>query len=129
CFKTLCHLAREKSVCRPAIRQHLIKRRSNVSRSKNILSNIKGLKQMKHSELMDELDKRRNAAAGMGGERKLEKRRESGDLNAQERLDKLVDPGSFFEVGLLGASAFELDKDVTPRDGKIVGFGKIDGQH
>lgn len=84
---------------------------------------------MKHSELMNELDKRRIAAAGMGGERKLEKRRESGDLNAQERLDKLVDPGSFFEVGLLGASAFEQDKEVTPRDGKIVGFGKIDGRH
>jgi len=83
---------------------------------------------MKHSEILNALDERRAFASGMGGPRKLEKRKQQGALNAQERLDKLVDPDSFLELGLLGASFLEQDKDVTPRDGKIVGFGKIDGR-
>jgi len=83
---------------------------------------------MKHNELMKSLDEKRTAAARMGGPQKLEKRKQAGDLNAEERLEKLVDPGSFIELGLLGASIIDDDKDVTPRDGKIVGFGRIDGR-
>ncbi|HTK02440.1 MAG TPA: carboxyl transferase domain-containing protein [Bordetella sp.] len=84
---------------------------------------------MPHQDLLAELDRRRETARAMGGEDKLAKRRTSGDLNAQERLDKLVDPDSFIELGLLGASArFELEAADTPRDGKLVGFGRIDGR-
>jgi len=83
---------------------------------------------MKHSEILKSLDEKRAAASRMGGPKKLEKRRQEGQLNAQERLDVLVDPGSFLELGLLGASAFDQDKDVTPRDSKIVGFGKVEGR-
>ncbi|TCT03728.1 acyl-CoA carboxylase subunit beta [Paralcaligenes ureilyticus] len=80
---------------------------------------------MKHQALLDTLDQKRAAAAAMGGERKLQKRKETGDLNAQERLDVLVDGDSFIELGLLAASVFDQDREATPRDGKIVGFGKI----
>ncbi len=84
---------------------------------------------MTHDELLAELDARRAAARRMGGEKKLAKRRERGVLNAWERLQCLVDGGSFVELGLLGtASVVEADRDKTPRDGKIVGFGKIDGR-
>ena len=83
---------------------------------------------MKHQEMLDTLDDRRATAAAMGGQKKLEKRKESGDMNAQERLDALVDKDSFIELGLLGASAIDGDKENTPRDGKIVGFGKIDNR-
>jgi methylmalonyl-CoA decarboxylase subunit alpha len=84
---------------------------------------------MAHEALMDELDRRRAKASAMGGEQKLAKRRERGQLNAEERLDTLVDDGTFFEVGLLGASGvFEADVAATPRDGKLTGFGKIDGR-
>lgn len=83
---------------------------------------------MKHAELIKTLDEKRTSAARMGGEEKLEKRKESGSLNAEERLEKLLDQGSFIELGLLGSSVFDKDKDVTPRDGKIVGFGLIDGR-
>lgn len=81
---------------------------------------------MAHEELMAELDQRRKRAAAMGGEEKLAKRKNRGQLNAQERLEALVDPGSFIEVGLLGASSFVRDEPKTPRDGKMVGFAKID---
>ena len=42
----------------------------------------------------------------MGGPDKLAKRKERGQLNAQERLDALVDKDSFIELGLLGASSY-----------------------
>jgi acetyl-CoA carboxylase carboxyltransferase component len=84
---------------------------------------------MAHEALMNELDERRGKAAAMGGEKKLAKRREQGQLNAEERLEALVDKDTFFEVGLLGASGvFEADVGATPRDGKLTGFGKIEGR-
>lgn len=83
---------------------------------------------MAHEALLADLDERRKAASRMGGERKLDKRRERGQLNAQERLDALVDPDSFLEVGLLGASFLDGDAPETPRDGKLTGFARIDGR-
>lgn len=84
---------------------------------------------MAHEAMLAELDKRRIAARAMGGERKLAKRRDEGALNAQERLDALVDKDSFLEVGLLGRSAYSAaEAEKTPRDGKITGFGRIDGR-
>ncbi len=83
---------------------------------------------MAHEALLDDLDRRRLKSTAMGGEKKLAKRREGGQLNAQERLDALVDRESFFEMGLLGASSIEAEKDTTPRDGKLTGFAKIEGR-
>lgn len=84
---------------------------------------------MPHEKLLSDLDARRAAARAMGGEKKLERRREAGQLNAQERLEHLVDPGSFYETGLLGRSAYSAeDAAKSPRDGKITGFGSIDGR-
>ena len=59
---------------------------------------------MAHEALLAELDRRRAQAGRMGGPEKLEKRKGRAQLNAQERLDHLVDPGSFVETGLLGDS-------------------------
>ena len=84
---------------------------------------------MSHEKLLDELDRRRAAAGAMGGPEKLEKRKGRNQLNGEERLATLVDPGSFIEVGLLGASGvFDADVQATPRDGKITGFARIDGR-
>ena len=84
---------------------------------------------MPHEELLAELDHRRAKAEAMGGEEKLAKRRERGDLNAMERLDFLVDEGSFVETGLLGVSSmYKEDEARTPRDGKVAGFAKVDGR-
>jgi acetyl-CoA carboxylase carboxyltransferase component len=84
---------------------------------------------MAHEEIMNELDERRAQAKRMGGEAKLKRRAENGDLNAQERLDILVDEDSFIEMNLLATSSFsDAEAAKTPRDGKITGFGKIDGR-
>ena len=81
---------------------------------------------MPHDALMAELEKRKQAARTMGGEKKLAKRKERGQLNAQERLDALVDPNSFIELGLLGSSTIDEDVTETPRDGKITGFARVE---
>jgi methylmalonyl-CoA decarboxylase subunit alpha len=84
---------------------------------------------MAHDKLLAELDRRRAAAAAMGGEAKLAARKAKGQLNAVERLEALIDGGSFMEVGLLGASGvFAADVPSTPRDGKVAGFAKVDGR-
>lgn len=84
---------------------------------------------MAHEKILADLDERRAQARRMGGPEKLQRRKERGDLNAEERLEVLVDKDSFTEVGLLGASGvFDADAPATPRDGKITGFGKIDGR-
>lgn len=64
----------------------------------------------------------------MGGPVALEKRRLSGALNARERLELLFDKGTFSETGLFATSIREQDRDRTPADGKITGFGKIEGR-
>ena len=84
---------------------------------------------MAHEEMLAKLEGLREQAKAMGGEAKLASRRDNGQLNAQERLDALVDEESFFEVGLLGRSSYsEKEAAKTPRDGKITGFGRIDGR-
>ena len=46
---------------------------------------------MAHQEILAELDQRRSRASQMGGEKKLSKRKSNGDLNAEERLEKLCE--------------------------------------
>jgi methylmalonyl-CoA decarboxylase subunit alpha len=72
---------------------------------------------------------RRAAAMGMGGPDKLERRRAQGVLNARERIDALIDEGSFVESGLFATSSvFEKDRARTPADGKIAGFARVEGR-
>jgi acetyl-CoA carboxylase carboxyltransferase component len=73
-------------------------------------------------------EQRRAKALAMGGTEKLQKRAESGVLNARSRIEGLVDPGSFCESGLFAQSAFEEDRERTPADGKITGYARIDGR-
>ena len=61
----------------------------------------------------------------MGGPERLAKRRAAGVLNARERIDYLFDAGTFVESGLLATSAYPQDRDRSPADGKITGYGKI----
>ena len=79
-------------------------------------------------DLLNELEQRRRKALAMGGPERLAKRRAAGILNARERIDYLLDPGTFIESGLLATSAYPEDRDRSPADGKIAGYGKISGR-
>jgi acetyl-CoA carboxylase carboxyltransferase component len=81
-----------------------------------------------YDEQRAHLDARVGVALGMGGEAKLAQRRASGHLNARERIEGLLDPGSFSETGLLAVSIVPADRASSPADAKITGTGRIDGR-
>ena len=67
-------------------------------------------------------------ARAMGGADKLAKRRQAGTLNVRERIDYLLDAGTFRESGLFGMSYLPEMRESTPCDGKVTGFGKLEGR-
>ncbi|MBT3225213.1 MAG: carboxyl transferase [Deltaproteobacteria bacterium] len=75
---------------------------------------------------IDELKRRKAKALEMGGKRKVDAQHKKGFFTARERIEKLLDPDSFFEIGLLNHSDVRGMEDKTPADGKIDGFGTID---
>ena len=83
---------------------------------------------MPFEESLSELESRKQKALAMGGEKKLAERKAQGLLNARERIARLFDAGTFLESGMHAASSRPEDKDVTPADGKIAGFGRINGR-
>jgi acetyl-CoA carboxylase carboxyltransferase component len=82
----------------------------------------------RQAQLDADFEQRQAHAMAMGGSRKLDRRREQGVLNARERIDRLFDPGSFIESGLFATSAVPVDSSSTPTDGKVAGFGRIQGR-
>jgi len=81
-----------------------------------------------HEDLIKDLEAHKAKALGMGGPAKLAKRREAGVMNARERLDGLLDRGSFHESGLFAKALRPEVREKSPADGKIAGFGKIHGR-
>ena len=81
---------------------------------------------MAFEEMLNELNERRNKVLGMGGPEKIEKRRAQGHLNARERIDYLLDDGSFVESGLFATAIRKEVRHKAPGDGKLAGIGRID---
>jgi acetyl-CoA carboxylase carboxyltransferase component len=78
--------------------------------------------------ILRDLAARREAGRALGSRDALDKLRESGKLNARERLDILLDPGSFEEIGVLARSQSPMLRERTPADGIVAGWGTIDGR-
>ena len=83
---------------------------------------------MAFDDVLEELDARNRTALAMGGEEKLAQRKAQGLLNARERVDRLFDPGTFMESGRFAVSNRPEDRTSTPADGKVCGFGRIEGR-
>ncbi|MDQ2939984.1 MAG: acyl-CoA carboxylase subunit beta [Actinomycetota bacterium] len=84
---------------------------------------------MKH--LVDDLHERREKAKRGGGEEKIAVQHERGKLTARERIDLLVDPGTFVEIGIQAgphSSQRAMDGKEAPADGVITGWGDVDGR-
>src|SRR6195952_2050321 len=81
--------------------------------------------------LIDDLVERRAAARLGGGEEKIAKQHAADKLTARERVDLLVDPGTFTELGIhagIHHSVRGLEGKDAPADGVITGWGKVDGR-
>ena len=78
-----------------------------------------------------ELRRRRRATQSPGGRDAAAKQHERGKLTARERLDVLMDRGSFVETDPFAVHRshdFGMDKKRPPGDGVVTGFGTIDGR-
>ncbi|MEP7051854.1 MAG: carboxyl transferase domain-containing protein [Pseudomonadota bacterium] len=82
-----------------------------------------------NSQRLAELDAR--AALG-GGQARIDKQHAQGKLTARERLDLLLDPGSFVEIGRFvahRATDFGMQEQRFPGDGVVTGQGTVDGRN
>jgi acetyl-CoA carboxylase carboxyltransferase component len=80
---------------------------------------------------IEELRKKKKAALTPGGRDSAKKQHDRGKLTARERLDLLMDPGSFVETDpfvVHRSHDFGMDRNRPPGDGVITGYGTIDGR-
>ena len=78
-----------------------------------------------------DLDKRNEQAMQGGGAARIAKHKQGGRLSARERLDILLDPGSFVEMDRFvthRCTNFGMEKTAVPGDGIITGYGRVNGK-
>ena len=80
---------------------------------------------------LEELERRRDAARLGGGQKRIDAQHAKGRLTARERLDVLLDPGSFEELDMYvehNAVEFGMAEQKIPGDGVVTGSGTINGR-
>src|SRR4051794_38443234 len=81
--------------------------------------------------LVDDLVERRERAKLGGGEERIAKQHAAEKLTARERIDLLIDDGTFCEFGIHAQPHFSqvaMAGREAPADGVITGYGKVDGR-
>jgi propionyl-CoA carboxylase beta chain len=83
------------------------------------------------NEIIEALEARRAGARLGGGKARIETQHKKGKLTARERIEVLLDPGSFEEYDMFvthRATDFGMDAHVIPGDGVVTGWGTINGR-
>ncbi len=82
------------------------------------------------NEKLTDLRKRKEQALHAGSDRSVQRQHDKGKLLARERIDYLLDPGSFHELDMLARHrAHDAGLDERPyTDGVVTGWGSIDGR-
>ncbi len=81
--------------------------------------------------LAEDLAARRQRIREGGGAGRIEKQHAAEKLTARERLELLIDEGTFVELGIHGRPHFSqraMDGKEAPADGVVTGYGKVDGR-
>src|SRR5574341_1392914 len=82
-------------------------------------------------ERLEDLRRRKERIRALGGPERVQRQRDAGKLTARERLDVLLDPGSFVELDMFvshQAREFGMENADAPADGVVTGYGAIDGR-
>ncbi|QPH55148.1 acyl-CoA carboxylase subunit beta [Pontivivens ytuae] len=82
-------------------------------------------------DILDQLEERRAQARLGGGQKRIDRQHENGKLTARERLEVLLDPGSFEEYDMFvahRATDFGMGEHKHPGDGVVTGWGTINGR-
>ncbi|MAC18037.1 MAG: methylmalonyl-CoA carboxyltransferase, partial [Flavobacteriales bacterium] len=80
---------------------------------------------------LERLESMKAQARMGGGEKRMDAQHAKGKLTARERIDLLLDPGSFEEMGMLvthRSTLFGLDKQQFLGDGVVTGYGTVNGR-
>ena len=86
---------------------------------------------MPTDDRVEDLRRRKALAKEGGGRERIEAQRAKGRLTARERIDVLLDPGSFVETDAFvehRTTDFGMDRKRFPGDGVVTGHGSIDGR-
>ena len=86
---------------------------------------------MEREEQYNKFHEINKAAEAGGGVDRIQKQHESGKMTARERIDMLLDKGTFVEMDKLAihkCTNFGMDKNHIPGDGVVSGYGKINGR-
>lgn len=82
-------------------------------------------------DILNQLQQRRDVARLGGGERRIEAQHKRGKLTARERIDLLLDEGSFEEFDMFvehRCSDFGMQDQKIPGDGVVTGWGTVNGR-
>lgn len=82
-------------------------------------------------EHIQKLSEKKEKALLGGGQKRIDDQHKKGKLTARERIDLLLDAGSFEEIGMMvehRGRDFGIDKEIYPGDGVVTGYGTIDGR-
>ncbi|HEX8203922.1 MAG TPA: carboxyl transferase domain-containing protein [Isosphaeraceae bacterium] len=82
-------------------------------------------------QLVEDLRQKKEQLRQGGGPDRLAKQKQEGKLTARERIETLLDPGSFEEIGLFAQhrqSHFGMAGREVPADGVVTGAGSVDGR-
>jgi acetyl-CoA carboxylase carboxyltransferase component len=77
------------------------------------------------------LKERREAIMAGGGEKRIQKQHDSGKYTARERIEKLLDPGTFIEIDAFvehRCTEFDMANTSAPGEGVVTGYGQVDGR-
>ena len=80
------------------------------------------------SERLEQLNKRKEEALNAGSEAARQRQHDRGKMLARERVEYLLDPGSFHELDLLARTRLPEATDRPYTDGVITGWGTVDGR-
>jgi len=78
--------------------------------------------------LIEDLERRKFAARALGGDERVVRQRASGRMDARQRIDALLDPGSFRELGTLVGSQARGELPPVAADALVCGMGTIEGR-
>ena len=89
------------------------------------------IKRLTQEEKINHLRELNEQAERGGGKRRIDAQHAKGKLTARERIDALIDPGSFQEIDKFvvhQCTEFGIDERKIPGDGVVTGYGTIDGR-
>lgn len=82
-------------------------------------------------DIIRQLDDKRAAARLGGGQKRIDAQHAKGKLTARERIELLLDPGTFEEWDMFvehRCTDFDMADTKIPGDGVVIGYGTINGR-